>query len=147
MLSSDLDAPYLTDEQETHFTGLEPAVLSKPPVYCATDGEDACEHDVIAILPFELWHVLEVHSIDAGDRRWHSQNSRPCGEPARDGGLLGLPDHQTRFKSERKHFAEGINLFLHAIDMIRHIAEERLHLLVNRHDFGMLQASADLRQR
>src|SRR6476469_7759457 len=105
-----------------HFTGLEPAVRSKPPEYSATNGNDACQHDVVAILPFQLWHVLEVHSVDTSNSSWHSQNSRPRGESACDGSLLSLPDHQARFKRESKNFAESINLFLHAIDMVRHIS-------------------------
>ena len=64
------------DGPKTHFGSLglavkrqsKPVVAVEAPIQRAADGGDYCDDDKIAIAPFELRHVLEVHPVDAGYR-------------------------------------------------------------------------------
>ena len=80
----------------------------------AYDGNRRDDHE-IAILPFKLRHILEVHAVDTGDCRGHREDGAPGRKPPRDIRLLALPGHQARLEGEGQHFAERVEDIIRAI--------------------------------
>src|SRR5687767_893638 len=58
-------------------TSLQPADAPEPPEQACAYQQNRADHAKIAVLPLQLRHVLEVHAVDAGDRR----RDRDDGEP------------------------------------------------------------------
>src|SRR5436190_21951133 len=84
----------------------EPVIPLEAVIKEAAQSEDEGKDDEIAILPFELGHVVEIHSIDAGESRRHGENGGPGREHAGDGALLRLAHHQARFESEGQNLSQ-----------------------------------------
>jgi hypothetical protein len=72
---------------------------------------------------------------------------RPGSEPLGDGGLLGLADQKACFEGEREDLAKRVDLLLNRPDMIRHVAEQRLHGWTHHRQIVMFEPAADLDQR
>ena len=58
--------------------------------------------------------------------------------------LLRLSGHQACLEGEGQHLAQGVDVLLHAPDMVGDIAKQRLHLGVDGQRFGMLQPVANI---
>src|SRR5262245_26012588 len=122
----------------------QPSAPAQLPEHGAADNRDEPEDEVVSVLPLELGHMLEVHAIDASNRRRHRQNCSPSRQAARDGSLLCLPNHQAGFKCECQHLAQRIDLLLYAVYVIADITKQWLHLSVDGFHLGVLKAPTDL---
>ena len=89
--------------------------------------------------------MFEVHSIDAGNCGWHGEESSPRRQLPRDRQVCcACPDIRLGLESKSQHFPERFDIFLDASDMIGDVAEQRLHLRIDREDFGVFAQMADL---
>ena len=59
---------------------LEPSCPSETVVESSTNCQHKEQCPWIAEGPFQLRHVFEIHSVDAGDRRRHGQYGGPAAE-------------------------------------------------------------------
>src|SRR5471030_2804860 len=125
---------------------LKPARALEAEVEPATDRDDRGNHGVVAVLPLQFGHVLEIHAVDARDRGGHRQDRGPGGELAGDRVLLRLARHQARLEGEGQHLAQRVDVFLDAADMVADVAEQRLHLRLDQQVVGMFQPAADVDQ-
>ena len=91
--------------------------------------------------------MLEIHAVDPCHRGGHRQDGGPGGELAGDPGLLRLSCHQARLEREGQHLAQGLDLLLHPPDVVRDVAEERLHRGIDPGQPRLLEAPADLHER
>ena len=47
--------------------GLQPTVAAELHIKGATDGDNDPNHEIVAVGPLELRHVLEIHPVDSGN--------------------------------------------------------------------------------
>ncbi len=81
----------------------------KPRIQRGADDRDASQHDEISVLPFELRHVLEVHSVDSSDSGRHRQNGGPGRELPCNFGLRHLARHQAGLECKCQDLAQGVD--------------------------------------
>ena len=84
---------------------LQPTVAAELHIKRGADGDNDPDHEIIAVRPLKLRHVLEIHPVNSGNRGGYGQDGGPGGKPARYLGLLRLPGHQARLEGEGEHFA------------------------------------------
>src|SRR5262245_14090539 len=72
---------------------LKPAVAAELHIKRGADGNYDADHEEIAVGPFELGYVLEIHPIDSGNGGRYGQDGGPRREPACNHILLRLPSH------------------------------------------------------
>src|SRR6185312_8894637 len=106
---------------------LEPAVPAEAPVKNDAEHEHDTKDRWIAEFESELWHILEVHAVDAGERRRHGEDRGPSGELLGDSRLLALAHQHAGLECEGKNLAHVVDLLLDGADMVRHVVEEGVH--------------------
>src|SRR3982751_6582101 len=98
-----------------------PSRSLESPVKQPVDYHHHGDRKGVAAGPVELRHVLEVHSVDAGDQRGNGDESTPRGQALRHFTFGKADECDVHGDSGLEHFANAVDRALDAREMIEHV--------------------------
>src|SRR6266478_2903789 len=124
----------------------QPSHASESPVQHRACDQDHAHDGDVTIFPLQFRHVLEVHAVDSGDRGRDRDDGKPRGQFFGDRGFLSLTDQKARFEGKCKNLSKRVDLLLNCPDVVRDVAEQRLHGGPHHRQVVMLKPAANLHQ-
>lgn len=114
------------------YFALQPVRFFQPPIQKKTAQNDADHYHRITVLPIQLRHVSEVHTVPTENHGGYCQDRSPTGQSFDNFVLPNRFKCQMHLHCRYQHFSHTMNLLIYTFDVIHNIAKiDRTSLGIN----------------